>query len=125
MAYDARLAERIRDLLDGTAGLEERRMFGGVAFLVKGHMACGIVKDDLMVRTGPEEYEKALQRPHARAMDFTGRPMKGFLYVSPEGCATMASLRGWVELGLRYANSLPPKKSQPGKRRTASSGGTQ
>jgi len=119
MAYDPRLAELIRDLLGGAAGLEEKHMFGGVAFLIRGHMACGIVKDDLMVRTGPDEYEKALARPHARSMDFTGRPMKGMLYVSPEGCLTTAALRRWVELGVRYANSLPPKKSKPGKRRTA------
>src|SRR5262245_35286406 len=85
MAYDEGLAERIRGVLDDQAGVSEKRMFGGIAFLVNGHMGVGIVQDKLMVRVGPESYERVLRERHARKMDFTGRPMKGFVYVVPSG----------------------------------------
>ncbi len=78
-AYDEGLAERIRGVLDERKDVSERRMFGGLAFLVRGHMSVGIVKDRVMVRVGPEVYDRLLEEPHARKMDFTGRPMKGFL----------------------------------------------
>ena len=77
MAYDEKLADRVRDILEGDPGVSERKMFGGLAFMVDGHMACGIAGDDLMLRLGAEGAEAALQKPHVRPMDFTGRPMKG------------------------------------------------
>src|SRR5260221_6113435 len=111
MAYDEGLAERIRSVLDEQPGVAEKRMFGGVAFLVKGHMGVGIVQDKLMVRVGPESYDRVLQERHARRMDFTGRPMKGFVYVLPEGYETDADLHRWVSLGVNYVASLTAKPS--------------
>jgi TfoX/Sxy family transcriptional regulator of competence genes len=99
MAYDEKLAERVREVLRGRAGFEERKMFGGLAFLHGGRMFCGIVKGDLMVRTGPERYEDALQHAHVRPMDFTGRPMTGMIYVAAPGLRGEA-LHRWVERGL-------------------------
>ena len=111
MAYDDGLAERIRGVLDEQPGVSEKRMFGGVAFLVKGHMSVGIVQDKLMVRVGPESYDRVLGERHARRMDFTGRPMKGFVYVLPEGYETDADLQRWVNLGVSHVTSLPAKPS--------------
>jgi TfoX/Sxy family transcriptional regulator of competence genes len=111
MAYDEGLAERIRGVLDEQPGVSEKRMFGGVAFLVKGHMSVGIVQDKLMVRVGPESYDRVLRECHARRMDFTGRPMKGFVYVVPEGYESDASLERWVNLGVSYVTTLPAKAS--------------
>ena len=111
MAYDEGLAERIRGVLDEQPGVSEKRMFGGVAFLVKGHMGVGIVQDKLMVRVGPESYDRVLRERHARRMDFTGRPMKGFVYVLPEGYETDSDLQRWVNLGVSYVASLPAKRS--------------
>jgi TfoX/Sxy family transcriptional regulator of competence genes len=111
MAYDEGLAERIRGVLDAQPGVSEKRMFGGVAFLVKGHMGVGIVQDKLMVRVGPESYDRVLRERHARRMDFTGRPMKGFVYVLPEGYETDGDLQRWVNLGVSYVTSLPAKPS--------------
>jgi TfoX/Sxy family transcriptional regulator of competence genes len=124
MAYDEGLAERIRGVLDEQPDVSEKRMFGGVAFMVKGHMGVGIVQDKLMVRVGPESYDRVLRERHARKMDFTGRPMKGFVYVVPSGYETDADLQRWVNLGVSYVASLPAKppsgKGRPhGKRRGA------
>ncbi|MDO8612139.1 MAG: TfoX/Sxy family protein [Dehalococcoidia bacterium] len=87
----------------------EKRMFGGIAFMLRGNMCCGIVRDDLMVRVGPERHEEALAQPHARPMDFTGRAMRGMVYVTPEGFRTDEGLKSWVEQGLGFAASLPAK----------------
>ena len=87
MAYDEGLAERIRGLIAGDPRMEERKMFGGLAFLCNGNMACGIVGDELMVRVGPDAWADALTQPHAREMDFTGRSMKGMVYVGIDGFA--------------------------------------
>lgn len=84
-------------------------MFGGLAFMVNGHMCCGIVGEDLVVRVGPEGHKEALSQPHARAMDFTGRPIKGFVYVGPGGYRTKSALRSWFKRGLHFVMSLPPK----------------
>ena len=111
MPFDQALAERVRAALKGTRSLKEKRMFGGLAFLVRGHMCCGIVGDDLVVRTGPETYETALARPHARPMDFTGRPLRGLVYVSPAGHRTGRELKGWIQTGIKFVSSLPPKRS--------------
>ncbi len=126
MAYDEGLAERIRGVLDEQPGVSEKQMFGGVAFLVRGHMSVGIVQDKLMVRVGPESYDRVLRERHARRMDFTGRPMKGFVYVVASGYETDADLQRWVNLGVSYVASLPAKPSSgrnrpPNKRMLAKS----
>jgi TfoX/Sxy family transcriptional regulator of competence genes len=109
MAYDEGLAERIRGVLDEQASVSEKRMFGGVAFLVRGHMSVGIVQDKLMIRVGPDSYERVLRERHARKMDFTGRPMKGFVYIVPSGYESDADLQRWINLGVSYVASLPAK----------------
>jgi TfoX/Sxy family transcriptional regulator of competence genes len=110
MAYDEKLCTRMRKVLAGRAGVSEKKMFGGVAYLLEGSMFCGIVKDDLMVRVGPDRYEEALAKPHVRPMDFTGRPMKGYVYVAAAGCRTDASLTGWIKQGAEFVATLPPKR---------------
>ncbi len=109
MAYDAGLAERIREILADRHDVSERKMFGGLAFMIRGHMSVGIVKDELMVRVAPEDHHTLLQRPHARPMDFTGRPMRGFLFIAAPGFEADADLERWVGHGLKHALSLPPK----------------
>ena len=84
-------------------------MFGGLAFMANGHMCCGIVGEEFVVRVGADGYEQALSQPHARPMDFTGRQMKGFVYVGPPGYRTSAALRKWIKRGLGFVTSLPPK----------------
>ena len=110
MAYDEMLASRIREAFAGANDVAEKKMFGGIAFMVKGHMAVGIVDNDLMVRVGESEFEAALKRPHARVMDFTGRPMRGFLFVGAAGIKTDKALSEWLKLAAAHARSLPPKK---------------
>jgi len=109
VGYDEGLAERIRGILADRHDVSEKKMFGGIAFMIRGHMSVGIVKDDLMVRVGPESYEDLLRQRHARPMDFTGRPMKGFVYVASPGLETDVELERWVGHGLKYAASLPSK----------------
>jgi len=109
MAYDENLAARIRKLLAKRRGMAEKRMFGGIAFMLRGNMCCGVVKETLMVRIGPEQYEKALVEPHARPMDFTGRPLKGFVYVGSGGYQTDEALRAWLQRAIDFALSLPAK----------------
>ena len=109
MAYDLKLAERVARLLKGRKRIIQRQMFGGVCFLLNGHMCCGVESRRLMVRVGPEQYNAALGKRHARPMDFTGRPLNGFVFVMPEGVRSREALKGWVDLGVRYASSLPPK----------------
>jgi TfoX/Sxy family transcriptional regulator of competence genes len=109
MAYDENLAERIRAVLKDQPAVSERKMFGGLAFLVAGNMACGIVGEELMLRLGKDGADAALDEPHTRPMDFTGRPMKSMVYVAPAGFASEQQLRAWVDRGVVYARSLPPK----------------
>jgi len=109
MAYDEGLAERIRCLLEGRSDLSERKMFGGLAFLVGGNMCVGVVGEELMVRVGPKQHASALRSPHARPMDFTGRPMQGFVFVACEGFEADDDLHRWVTRGLAFASSLPAK----------------
>jgi TfoX/Sxy family transcriptional regulator of competence genes len=109
VAYDERLAKRIRRALSGREGLSEKKMFGGIAFMLNGNMCCGIVGDELMLRVGRERFEETLARPHARPMDFTGRPMKGMVYVGPEGIKSDADLAAWLGRGAEFAATLPPK----------------
>lgn len=109
MAYDERLAERVREAIGDLPGLVEKKMFGGVGYLISGNMACGVNEDNLIVRVGPTQYEAALTEPHARPFDLTGRPMKGWIYVDPEGHEMQADLERWVQQGIEFALSLPPK----------------
>lgn len=110
MAYDEQLAERVRVGLADAPDLAERHMFGGLAFMVAGHMACGISGDDLMLRLGPEGAERALSRPHARPMDFTGRPMRGYVFVGPGGTRDDGELGEWVAGAVAFTATLPPKR---------------
>jgi len=84
-------------------------MFGGLAFMSRGHMCCGLVQARLMVRVDPQAYDRLIQKPHVRPMDFTGKPMRGFLYVEPDGIASAPALRRWVGRALAFAEGLPPK----------------
>ena len=118
MAFDEILANRIRRIVSTRPGVTEQKMFGGLAFLHNGHMACGVAKEEMMVRVGPEGYQDALALPHAREMDFTGRPLKGLIYVDFEGYRTGPGLEGWVERGLVFTGSLPPKKPKRPKGKT-------
>jgi TfoX/Sxy family transcriptional regulator of competence genes len=110
MAYNETLANRIRQQLSNRTDVVERKMFGGLAFMVRGHMCCGVVGDELMVRVGPEGYEAALKEKHAREMDFTGKPLRGMVYVAASGLASARQLDKWVERGLQFVNTLPEKK---------------
>jgi TfoX/Sxy family transcriptional regulator of competence genes len=109
VAYDEDLAERVRGEFALRENLTERKMFGGIAFMLGGNMACGVLQDDLIVRVGPDEYERALAQKHTREFDFTGRPSKGIVVVSAESVATDEALSEWVEAGADFAASLPPK----------------
>jgi TfoX/Sxy family transcriptional regulator of competence genes len=109
MAIDDGLAQRIREALDEETDVSERRMFGGLAFMLRGDMCVGVVGEELMVRVGPDGYERALREPHARQMDFTGRAMRGFVYVGADGLASDSELCGWVQRGVGFASSLPAK----------------
>ena len=109
MAYDEGLAERVRDLLSVRQGFSERKMFGGIGFMLSGNMACGVSGDELMVRLDPEEGEKALAEEHVRVFDMTGRPMKGWILVGPEATRSDEDLAAWVDAGADFAVSLPPK----------------
>ena len=111
MAYDVALAERIARLFERRRGVTQKQMFGGVCFLVNGKMCCGVIGKKLVARVGPERYESALTRPHAKPMDFTGRPLRGFIYVLPQGIQSRPALKGWVDLTLRYTASLPTKRT--------------
>jgi len=110
MAFDEALADRIRVVLSARDGVSERRMFGGIAFMLDGNMAVGVIGEDLMVRLIPADAERALAEPHTRPMDFTGRPSKNMLYVDPGGTEGDANLATWVEAGADHAASLPPKE---------------
>ena len=109
MAYDERLAARVLDILRSEPSLVQKRMFGGAAFMLQGNLACGVIDDGLIVRVPKEEYAAQLARPHVREMDYSGRPMRGWVVVGPETTADDASLRDWVAAGAARALSLPPK----------------
>ncbi len=109
MAYDEKLAERMRKHLEGQGGVVEKHMFGGVAFLLNGNMCCGVHKQALIVRLAPGDTDAALNKPHTRVFDLTGRPMKGWVLVEAKGVKTAAGLKKWMEQGVAYAGSLPAK----------------
>ena len=108
MAYDTHLAERIRWLLVDD-GVTEREMFGGIAFMLRGNMVCGVSHDTLMLRLGPELAAEAVQEPHARPMDFTGKPMKSMVLIDPLGIETDDELAAWIERARAFVGTLPPK----------------
>lgn len=109
MAYSEDLAARVRTVVAEQDEVVERKMFGGLAFMVNGHMCCGVIGDELMLRVGAEAYPETLALEHAREMDFTGRPLTGMVYVAAPGIAPDPELRAWVDRGLRFVLSLPPK----------------
>jgi TfoX/Sxy family transcriptional regulator of competence genes len=122
MAYDEGLAQRLRDALASRPGVSEKRMFGGLAFLLHGRMCVGIVGDELMVRVGAEAHATLVREPHARPMDFTGRPMKGFLYVGTDGFESDEDLERWVargETGAAAAAKSGPRRDAPRRRSRA------
>ncbi len=110
MSYDEGLAERIRDYFQNRRDVEEKKMFGGLCFMVSNQMCCGIVKETLMLRVGPDNYENCLATKHASEMDFTGKAMKGMIYVAPEGFDSDAKLKNWINICTGFVESLPPKK---------------
>jgi len=107
--YDENLVGRVREVLSGEAGVVEKKMFGGLTFMLRGNMCCGVSAERLMVRVGPDQYEHALTLPGAAPMDFTGKPLKGFVFVTADACASDADLRAWVERAKQFALSLPAK----------------
>lgn len=115
MTYDWALAARIRGHLSILTEFDEKKMFGGLCFLVRGHMCAGVVASTLMLRVGPHRYENALGRPHVREMDFTGRALRGMVFVDPDGIAEDADLLGWLRTGVEFVRDLPPKDRSPGK----------
>jgi TfoX N-terminal domain len=109
MAYDEGLAQRLRESLTDVSGLSEKKMFGGLAFLVAGNMCVGVIGDELVARVGPAAFPDAVTLAGARAFDFSGRPMKGWVMVRPDGFEDDGVLGGWVGRSLEFARSLPPK----------------
>ncbi len=109
MVYSLNLANRMKDHLAGLPDLQEKKMFGGVAFLVRGNMACGVHGDEMIVRVGAENYAAALQQPYTRPFDMTGRPMVGWVEVAQQGYEQESDLQAWIQKGIDFARSLPPK----------------
>jgi hypothetical protein len=109
MAYDEILAQRAREVLVDLPGFAEKKMLGGIGFMLRGNMACGVHGDELIVRVGPANYEQALGMPHTRPFDMTGRPMRGWVMVAPSGLESDADLQDWVQHGVEFALSLPAK----------------
>jgi TfoX/Sxy family transcriptional regulator of competence genes len=115
MSYDEKLAQRVRKILAARSDVAEKKMFGGLAFMLRGRMFCGVIKEDLVVRVGPHQHEVALQQPHARPMDFTGRPLTGYVYVAPAGYQSRSALEKWVQRGVAFVSKMPAAKSRAGK----------
>ena len=107
MPFDEAVAERVRRLLKGRRGIMERKMFGGLAFMLGKRMFCGVLKDNVVLRINPADHEKALRKPHIRPMDFTGRPMRGFLYLGPARRLSDPIIARWLKQSLIYAKTLP------------------
>jgi len=112
VSYDENLAVRVRAVLAKRTDVVEKKMFGGLCFMVGGAMCCGLTKTDFMVRVGPDQYDDALAQPHARPMDFTGRPLAGMVYVAPEGLRSAAALATWIGRGVSFVSSVPPKAAR-------------
>jgi TfoX/Sxy family transcriptional regulator of competence genes len=110
MAYNEKLAERVRDALSAQRKVQEKKMMGGLTFMVNDKMCVGVLHDDLMARIDPDVYESALQKKGCRAMDFTGRPMKGFVFVGPAGTGNKRDLAYWVGLSLAFNKKAKASK---------------
>jgi len=111
VAYDQDLAQRVRIALATAPDVDTRLMFGGIAFMVGGHMACGVIRQDLMVRLGPEATRQALREPHVRPMDFTGRPSAGMVYVGADGVRDPSDLKRWIDAATAFVATLPSRRS--------------
>ena len=109
MAYDERLATRIRNILVRRKNVTEKKMFGGIGFLLGGNMCVGVWKEFLVVRVGPDKYDDALAKPFVKKFDVTGRAMTGWIMVDPGGTETDADVRDWVRRAARFTSTLPPK----------------
>lgn len=109
MAYDEHLAQSVRTIVQNVADVREQRMFGGLAFLAGGHMFCGVVGEELMLRLGEQGADAALDERHTRPMDFTGRPMSTMVFIEPAGIESNEALEGWIGRALSYVQTLPPK----------------
>src|SRR5215831_2169520 len=109
VAYDEALAQRVRETLRLRRGITERKMFGGIAFMLRGHMFVGISKQSLMARVGPENHDRAMAKAGVREMDFTGKPMRGYVFIGPQGLKSGAALKRWVDLCADFVASLPTK----------------
>jgi len=114
VAFDEKLAQRIRGILAGDKAITEKRMFGGIAFLSRGLMLVGVSNDKLMARVGKDNYASALRRKHVREMDFTGKPMQGYVYVGAPGLKTDEQLQFWLDLCSQFVSTLPPKAARTG-----------
>jgi TfoX/Sxy family transcriptional regulator of competence genes len=110
MAYDEKIAKRLSKVFSEHKDVKEKKMFGGIAYMFKNYMCVGVINDLLMVRVGPEQYEDTLSEAHTRPMDFTWRAMKGYVYVETAGFKTDKDLRKWVDRGIKFVKTLPPKK---------------
>lgn len=109
MAYEESVADRVRQVLKGRRGVTERKMFGGIAFMLRGHMCCGVIGRDLMLRLGEEKAALARKERHVREMDFTGKPMKSMVYVAPAGYRAYADLQRWIGRAVDFVETLPAK----------------
>lgn len=112
MAYNEKLTDRVREALTNQKAVEEKKMMGGLTFMVNGKMCVGILKDELMVRIDPEVYEMALQKKGCREMNFTGKPMKGFVFISPEGTSSKKDLDYWIDLALDFNKKAKASKKK-------------
>lgn len=112
MAYDEALAQRVREALRRKPGISEKKMFGGIAFLLHGHMFVGISDHSLMARVGPTEYDRALAMKHVREMDFTGKPMRGYVFIDSKGVKDEKALKFWLQKCASFVSALPPKAAK-------------
>ena len=117
MAYDENLAARVRTVLSEHEDVDERMMFGGIAYMIRGHMCCGVLNNDLVLRLDPDAAKKLLRSDHVRPMDFTGRPMKGFVFVAPAGIRSDALLRRRIQSAVDFVGTLPVRKPRRRTRR--------
>jgi len=111
VAYDEGLAERLNDYFGDRIDVEVKKMFGGLCFMVSNHMCCGIISETLMARVGPDIYDACLSKKHVKEMDFTGKAMKGLVYIDPEGIAEDSDLEKWLGICEKFVGALPPKKT--------------
>jgi TfoX/Sxy family transcriptional regulator of competence genes len=109
MAYDTGLAQRVREILEEEPGVEEKKMFGGLCFLLSGNMVCGIIKDDLIVRVGAEQYQAMLLVPHTRKFEITGRPLTGWVMFLARALDDDDDLGDWLQRAVTFVRTLPPK----------------